>query len=138
MTNQQITTIKCAHADLVGSYQAYKSLDIHSHDWEAHLTTIKEIERDFTFVEPAFEYNPNNGIMLACSCGQLHEPNPDNYIIFDSDNNPKRNEEGEIQQYTNNPNETDPTCIVLQVKDTTEEIKNEIRRQNKKHLIKNK
>lgn len=46
----KFNAIKCAHADLVGSYQDY--LDFRGHDWEAHLQSIKELEREFNFLPP--------------------------------------------------------------------------------------
>jgi hypothetical protein len=52
MTNEQIQAIKCAYADLVGALQAKQQLDIHAHDWNGHLETIKELETAFPFIEP--------------------------------------------------------------------------------------
>ena len=36
-------TMKCALADLIGSWQAYAQNDIHAHDWRAHVETIREV-----------------------------------------------------------------------------------------------
>lgn len=52
MTEEQITTIKCAYADLVGALQARNQLDIEVHDWKSHLATIEELENAFHFIEP--------------------------------------------------------------------------------------
>jgi hypothetical protein len=41
---ETIHLLRCALADLQGSMQAKNNCDIHSHDWEAHQTTIDEIE----------------------------------------------------------------------------------------------
>lgn len=35
--------MKCALADLIGSWQAYSQNDIHAHDWRAHVETIREV-----------------------------------------------------------------------------------------------
>lgn len=43
MTEQQIFAIKCAVADLIGIYQAYKDMDFVAHDWEAHKLSIEEM-----------------------------------------------------------------------------------------------
>jgi len=52
MTEAQKQTIKCAYADLVGSYQAMQQQDYSIHDWRAHLQTIHELEEAFKeFIE---------------------------------------------------------------------------------------
>jgi len=43
-TSTMVHLLKCALADLQGSMEAYESGDMHCHDWEAHQTTIDEIE----------------------------------------------------------------------------------------------
>jgi hypothetical protein len=101
MTHQQLTTIKCAYADLIGSYQAYNSLDIHSHDWGSHLTTIKEMERDFTFLDtPEDEHDGHSqmeGISLQCNCGQIIESKCNElYYTIDQDGFPNRNSNGSL------------------------------------------
>lgn len=98
MTKDQLLTIKCAYADLIGAYQAHKSLDILSHDWDSHLITIKEMERDFTFLDsPDDEHDHHGtiqGISLQCNCGEIIESkcnelcytnDPDGLPIRDSD-----------------------------------------------------
>ena len=53
MNTKQIDAIRCAQADLIGAYQAYKQGDIHVHDWKAHLLTIEELTEAFAdIVEP--------------------------------------------------------------------------------------
>jgi uncharacterized protein YbaP (TraB family) len=51
MTEDQIATIKCAFADLQGAYQAYKQLDMHAHDWKAHMLTLEEMAEQFDFLD---------------------------------------------------------------------------------------
>lgn len=43
MTEQETTILRCALADLIGSWQAYTQLDPHTHDWRAHMLTINEL-----------------------------------------------------------------------------------------------
>ena len=43
MTEQETTILRCALADLIGSWQAYTQLDPHAHDWKAHMLTINEL-----------------------------------------------------------------------------------------------
>jgi hypothetical protein len=53
MNAKQIDAIRCAQADLIGAYQAYKQMDIHAHDWKAHLLTIDELTEAFAdILEP--------------------------------------------------------------------------------------
>jgi hypothetical protein len=49
--NQEMQSIKCAYADLVGSYQAMQQQDYLSHDWVAHLQSIKDMEKAFEFID---------------------------------------------------------------------------------------
>jgi hypothetical protein len=51
MNKAQMSAIKCAYNDLVGSLQSYNLLDIEAHDWKAHLLTIVELEEAFDFIE---------------------------------------------------------------------------------------
>lgn len=50
LTKEQVQTINCAYVDLIGAYQAMKQQDYSVHDWDAHLLSIKELERAFTFL----------------------------------------------------------------------------------------
>lgn len=43
MNTEQLTIMRCALADLIGVWEAYTHLDIHSHDWRAHVETITEL-----------------------------------------------------------------------------------------------
>ena len=55
MTSTQIRAIKCAHADLVGAFQsAYDTcdLDYSGHDWDSHIQTIRDLEKEFSFLDP--------------------------------------------------------------------------------------
>lgn len=53
MTDKQISAIKCAYLDLVGAYQAFKQMDVHSHDWQAHINSFVELELLFPdIIEP--------------------------------------------------------------------------------------
>ena len=58
MNKAQISAIRCAYNDLVGSLQSYNLLDIEGHDWEAHLLTIVELEEAFAFIEPQTQERP--------------------------------------------------------------------------------
>ena len=51
MTKKQKIAIRCAFADLIGAVQAYNQGDYHVHDWEAHITTIEELKREFDFLD---------------------------------------------------------------------------------------
>lgn len=51
MTNEQVMAVRCAFADLVGAYEAYENMDMHRHDWKAHLLTIQEMEVAFPELE---------------------------------------------------------------------------------------
>ena len=99
MNDIQILTIKCAYADLRGAYQAYKSLDIHSHDWESHLLTIEEMERDFPFLTPIAKQEDQNILLGSCSCGEKHEPDLNQFIAFNENGNPVRNTNASIELY---------------------------------------
>ena len=50
MTEQQITAIKCALADLQGSLQAFQQSDMYAHDWEAHQQSIDDLLNEFDFL----------------------------------------------------------------------------------------
>ena len=52
MTEQQILAVKCAYADLIGAFQVKEQRDINLHDWDAHLLSIEDLERNFDFIEP--------------------------------------------------------------------------------------
>ncbi len=43
MNEQETSILRCALADLIGSFQAHTQLDPHAHDWSAHLLTINEL-----------------------------------------------------------------------------------------------
>ena len=43
MSKEQLTIMRCALADLIGAWQAYTQMDIHCHDWNAHVETITEL-----------------------------------------------------------------------------------------------
>jgi len=43
MNTEQLTIMRCALADLIGVWEAYTHMDIHSHDWNAHVETITEV-----------------------------------------------------------------------------------------------
>jgi len=43
MNNEQRTIMRCALADLIGAWETYVNMDIHSHDWKAHVETITEL-----------------------------------------------------------------------------------------------
>jgi len=138
MTELQITTIKCAYADLVGAYQSYNSLDIHSHDWKSHLISIKEIERDFDFIIPMQdEQESNGGLHITCSCGSTHKEYEELWVAY-MNGNIVRNECGTIELYhtyeeallNSSGNETP-----LKVNQTTLEIQNELKRKMLKHNI---
>jgi len=43
VNNEQRTIMRCALADLIGAWEAYTQMDIHSHDWRAHVETITEL-----------------------------------------------------------------------------------------------
>ena len=43
MKTAEIFAIRCALADLIGAFQAYKQGDIHAHAWKAHGQSIDEL-----------------------------------------------------------------------------------------------
>jgi len=43
LTDEQITIIRCAYADLIGARQARDMLNTELHDWKAHGDTINEM-----------------------------------------------------------------------------------------------
>ncbi len=94
-------TIRCAYADLVGAYQAYKSLDIHTHDWGSHLITIKEMEDNFLFLDinrdEAHNHQTIPGVLITCTCGEVIE-NECNEMCYTVDINgtPMRNHDGTL------------------------------------------
>jgi hypothetical protein len=48
MTPLQQSIIRCAYADLLGAYQANQQHYYNpTHDWDAHLRTIEEMEEAF-------------------------------------------------------------------------------------------
>ena len=48
MTNSQALAIRCAYADLLGALQNYEQGSYADHDWDAHRTTIEEMEAEFS------------------------------------------------------------------------------------------
>jgi len=52
MTTEQITAIKCAYADLVGILQCHNQYETTIHDWESHLESIQDLEKQFPFIDP--------------------------------------------------------------------------------------
>jgi hypothetical protein len=50
LTQSQMAAIKCAFVDLCASYQAWKDMDVYSHDWEAHSDSIDELMEAFPFL----------------------------------------------------------------------------------------
>ena len=61
MNADQVTAIKCAHADLIGALQAMQRDNQHAHDWKAHAQTIQELEASFDFLESATDETRSNG-----------------------------------------------------------------------------
>jgi hypothetical protein len=51
MTTEQITAIKCAYADLVGALQCFNQYETTTHDWESHLESIRDLEKQFPCIE---------------------------------------------------------------------------------------
>ena len=43
MNNEQRSIMRCALADLIGAWESYTQMDIHSHDWKSHVVTITEL-----------------------------------------------------------------------------------------------
>jgi len=41
--NEQLSIMRCALADLIGAWESYTQMDIHSHDWKTHVVTITEL-----------------------------------------------------------------------------------------------
>jgi hypothetical protein len=62
LTSAQESAIKCAFVDLVASYNSYKQMDVHSHDWDSHLDTIDDLRTVFPFIE---ELKNNMDISIA-------------------------------------------------------------------------
>jgi hypothetical protein len=52
MTNEQIIAVKCAYADLVGILQCFNQHETSVHDWESHLESIQDLEKQFAFISP--------------------------------------------------------------------------------------
>lgn len=52
LTQNQVTALKCAFADLLGSLQAFDQDDIYLHDWQSHLQTILELGEAFPGIAP--------------------------------------------------------------------------------------
>jgi hypothetical protein len=46
-SEEEITAIKCAHADLKGSLEAHEACDRLMHDWDAHRQSIEDLEAAF-------------------------------------------------------------------------------------------
>lgn len=139
MTESQITAIKCAYADLVGAYQSYAKLDLQAHDWESHVLTLQDLEREFIFVEPVSETNSDQttlpNIVISCSCGNSHIADMDNYIAIDQYGFPVRNHKGELEIYGLHEEATLNTSgnnKPIQIKNSPEEIQKEVKRQIKR------
>lgn len=47
LTRNQESAIRCALADLVGSWEAYEQGDSDAHNWKAHQLTISELRQAF-------------------------------------------------------------------------------------------
>jgi hypothetical protein len=47
LTHSQELAIRCAYADLIGALQARNAQEPELHNWEAHLVSIKDLERQF-------------------------------------------------------------------------------------------
>lgn len=43
MNEEQLTIMHCALADLIGAWEAYTHMDIHCHNWKAHVETITQL-----------------------------------------------------------------------------------------------
>ena len=43
MTENQISVLRSALADLIGAQQAHEQNDTHAHDWRAHQLSIDEL-----------------------------------------------------------------------------------------------
>jgi hypothetical protein len=132
MTHQQLITIQCAYADLIGAYQAYKNLDVHAHDWLAHLATIKEMERDFTFLDTPDDDHEHlhkmEGISLQCNCGEIIEAKCNELCYMnDNEGNPIRNPDGSLMLH--DKKDEGELCYI----NAPQTIKNEIRK-----IVKNK
>lgn len=50
MTKDEKLAIKCAYLDLKGAQEAYESLDMWVHNWEAHKQSIFDLENTFDFL----------------------------------------------------------------------------------------
>jgi hypothetical protein len=50
LTTTQEQAIKCAFVDLCASYKAWHDMDVYSHDWVAHSTSIDELMEAFPFL----------------------------------------------------------------------------------------
>jgi hypothetical protein len=50
LTTTQEAAIKCAFVDLCASYQAWKDMDVYSHDWVEHSHSIDELMEAFPFL----------------------------------------------------------------------------------------
>ncbi len=47
MSEIEILAIRCAYADLLGALQSRDSLDIESHDWDAHKQSLCDLVAAF-------------------------------------------------------------------------------------------
>jgi len=50
LTDEEKLVIRCAYADLLGSLQNYEQQSYSEHDWDAHRTTLQEMETTFDFL----------------------------------------------------------------------------------------
>jgi hypothetical protein len=139
MNDQQIQTIKCAYADLVGAYQAWQSLDIHAHDWKAHLLSIEEMERDFTFLEPVVEKKNETGMMIECDCANKYPINWGLYLALNHNGKPVRNSDGTLALFETKEEailNSSGTQTPIPLARASLEIQNEMRRLHKKIFAK--
>jgi hypothetical protein len=99
MTQEQLLIIRYAYADLVGAYQAFQSLDIHTHDWDSHQQTIKDLEEHFMFLDVDAEHNHPTipGVVYTCNCGEIIESKCKAMCYtVDDQQNPIRNHDGTL------------------------------------------
>jgi hypothetical protein len=47
MTEEQMSAVRCALADLCGALQAFNQNDVHTHDWKAHHQSVNELAEAF-------------------------------------------------------------------------------------------
>lgn len=105
---------------------------MHTHDWNWHLSTIREMEKEFMFLDIGMDeihkHDVMPGMVVQCSCSELIEARCKQLCYnIDANGNPVRDEYGTITTFNQG-------WGGLCYEESNEDIKKELRRIAAKQL----